>query len=377
MKATIHKLSKTSTWLLLLAVVLAGAGILIASTSGENDPLYGFTDQNCSQNYQYFNNMAEMNAYSEAPNGWKHNSYIKYSNPNKCVEVVRVKGKPDPKLEIERPEVELDPGTGGGGGGGGEHRPGETGGGGGAQPHKDVPPELGTDSMKTITDCWMNEAKKINLKAILKNGSQGYPYVWADPEDKTDAFGATFHDEQTIKLYPTRIAANKAKFVHLAVFAALHEWAHFLQAFDRQGNYVGQPTADRWFQNELDAHRLAGEWYRKLFDAEPPYDDFGGSILVGKLRSDSTYVKNKSTYVKLKNDKNRWQKQLDNPRSKLTTTEKTALKKKIAENEQKMKGMEPYFRKHANLLGSGFPNAEYDADADLGCISEGSSEDSS
>lgn len=376
----LHKLSRISTWLLVLVVFLAGTSISIASTTVEG-PVAGFTDVKCRDDAIYFLTMDSMIEHSNADNGWEFNSYVTASNPYECIEHVRAEGTRIPQRQTPSP--------GAGGGGGGSERPGEQGPvESGPKAHDDIPEELGdTDekAMKNLTVCWMNKAKEVNLRAILKNGDTGYPYKWADnttvgkdgEKKLIAAFGATFHDDQVIKLYPTNIAEKSGvEFIHLAVFAALHEWAHFLQAFDRQGRYVGEPTADHWFQNELDAHRLAGNWYRRLFNAEPPYHDFGGSMLPRNLRTDSTYAKNKKTYVKLKNDRNKWQKQLDKPNSNLTTTQKKELREKIANNNKEMEKMEPYFREHANQLGGGWPNDEYEADADLGCIPEETSEDS-
>ena len=88
---------RVSIGILILVIVVVGAGILISSTSEENGAVYGFTDQICNLGYRSFQSMDEMDEYSDDPsNGWEYNSYVKLSNPNKCVEVVRKR--------VEQPE---------------------------------------------------------------------------------------------------------------------------------------------------------------------------------------------------------------------------------------------------------------------------------
>lgn len=108
---TLHKLLAGLIW---IALALAGAGILIASTETEYNPVYGFTDQSCTYNLKFFQSIEKMNAYSRADNGWKHNSYMEFLKSQQCIEVVRVVGT-RPEGEGEEEEgTNLGGGFGGG-----------------------------------------------------------------------------------------------------------------------------------------------------------------------------------------------------------------------------------------------------------------------
>ena len=224
--------------------------------------------------------------------------------------------------------------------------------------------------MIDVIDCWQKKALEANISDLLINEDETtYQYEWADNVDedgnKIQAFGATFHDEGVIKLYRENIEnEDEVVFDHLLAYVSLHEWEHYLQGLE----YGGAPPPYEWLQNEIDAHKKAYKWYPMLFNnAQPPFRDFTGSMVPTILKADRTYKEKTKDYKALEKQRNQYQSRLDDPKLELTETEKDDLKKKIKEKEEEMEAMEPYFRKHANKLGKGFSNSEYDEDANLEC----------
>ena len=248
--------------LMSLVLVLVGSGLVIASTD-TTGPVYGFTDELCIFNLEYFNSIEEMDEYSADDNGWEYNSYIKLSEPEECVRVIRVV---ETQPEEEEPPSEGG-GSGGGGSGGGTH-PGTS----GLEPPDENSESEQDDYVDEILECWTNAMSLRKLSTSgkdqnVKNLSDGtfgtvdeYGDVWIDYSAIRDAAGS-------------RINVN-----HLTIIVQMHEDVHASQDANKLRYLSKKPGL------EISAYRTSYANYKKIQGAPPPHpnpsisawDDFLG-----------------------------------------------------------------------------------------------------
>ena len=241
-----------------IVVALAGTGILIASIETENDPVYGFTDVSCTYNLKYFTTMDEMEAYSDANNGWEYNSYIELSEPDKCVEVVRVEGR---RLEEEDEDEDTAPG-------GGRTQP--------ANPADNFT-QQDADNLKS---CW--EEKAIAIEDLenwvaeattaatwkIERGKRGVAYLDFEIKNGNLEITASLHTDGIAEIVAQR---PRLVFNHLATYGQMHETVHIgqlLKIFNERGSL---PEPYEYWQMEVDGHNTSEIWWREFYDdAEPP-----------------------------------------------------------------------------------------------------------
>lgn len=267
---------RVSIGILILVSVLLGTGILIASTSTEYDPVVGFTDESCrSYDYREFLNMDSMDEYSDNPNNnWEYNSYIKYSDPQKCVRVLRVKEKP-------REEEDPEPAPGGGGSGGSRF----------PEPKESEPidpadsfTEAEADELK---ECWEKKAKDIKKKIAGwdPTASTASEVTWGITPGIRSGFGRTTPDLENgilsidVQIFPHGISSKIAQypnkrydFDHLVTFTQMHEAFHVAQILKIFNERETLPEPYEYWDMEVEASKGSNALWLACYgkNAGPP-----------------------------------------------------------------------------------------------------------
>ena len=271
MQATTYKLSITSTWLLLLAIVLAGAGILIAS-SEDDPPVYGFTNETCdSERSMYFPRLSSLIAFDGETDGfgntWNFGSYLEAdASSYEChlVEFEEITVKGTRSSSSGR-------GFGAAGGGGGGRSSGGTGPGGNPAPENPAD-EFTEDKAEEIKSCWEEKVSEEDLDGWDSDAEADDISSWRNARGSAPGYGHTQGTSEGpggelltigVTIYTDVIAAEtRATFEHLVAFVQMHEKIHVFQylreASDDDG--ITLPSPYEQHEMEVQAHNYSYAW---------------------------------------------------------------------------------------------------------------------
>lgn len=334
----------TSMWLPLV-VVLAGTSILIASAEAEYDPVYGFTDISCTYNLEYFINMEAMDDYSSANNGWEYNSYIKVSDPNNCVEVVRVEGQQD---EDEEEEEESTPG-----------------GGTGAPPISANPADYFSETdAEELKSCWEEKVAEANLEGWDSDAEDiaSWFVTWQNVRGTAAGYGhtegsTTGHGDGLISLNVsifTDMIANESwgTFDHLAAFAQMHEKVHVFQFLRESGDDDGitLPSPYELHEMEVQANLFSYAWWEAIFPDPPPFKRLSDREIYRYKSKEGEY---KGRFKKKREE----YRKLEDKRAKGTLTDA---------DETRMKDLENWFN-DPSRLPKNKKNDDYNPNMEFDC----------